>query len=175
MLARDEQFPELFTEALQWHEGASLPFERARTELCFGERLRRAKRQSDARVVLRSAVDCFEALGASAWAEHARKELRASGQHRRSHLDASTELTPQELQVALLVSDGATNREAAATLFISPKTVEVHLTRIYRKLGVRSRTQLARELRRHPATSDGRFRPQSSDELAFTPPPTEWA
>lgn len=148
ILAADAHYRECFTEALHRHEQAPLPFEIARTQLCYGQRLRRNNRPSEARNLLRAALLTFERLGAVPWARQARHELQASGENPRPHVDPASELTPQELEVATLVSDGATNREAAAALFISPKTVEVHLTRIYRKLGVRSRTQLARELRR---------------------------
>ena len=81
------------------------------------------------------------------WAERARVELAASGETaRRREASAAEQLTPQELQVALIVAQGATNREAGAALFLSPKTIETHLGRVYRKLGVRSRTELARKL-----------------------------
>jgi DNA-binding CsgD family transcriptional regulator len=141
-----------FAEALSLHEQAGIPFELARTELCYGERLRRARRLSDARRPLRSALATFERLGAVPWADRARKELAASGERsapsgRNSRI---AKLTGQELQVALLVADGATNREAAAALFVSPKTIEGHLGRAYAKLGVRSRTELARLLTDEP-------------------------
>lgn len=121
------------------------PFERARIELCLGERLRRGRRRIDARPHLRNAVILFEQLGASSWAEKARSELRASGETiRRPDPRSRDTLTPQELKVALAVAEGLSNREAAAALFLSPKTIEAHLGRVFRKLGVRSRSQLAR-------------------------------
>ena len=144
MLAGPEDYADRFAEALEWHERMPLPFEVARTRLCFGERLRRERRRTAARDQLHLALDTFERLGASPWARRARAELRAAGETSTSDRAGTAELTPQELQVALLVTEGATNREAAASLFLSPKTVEVHLTRAYRKLGVRSRTELAR-------------------------------
>ena len=121
------------------------PFDLGRTELAHGERLRRARRVREARERLRAAVAHFELVGAASWAQRAAAELRAAG-GAPSPMQAPTtrELTPQELEVALAVAAGATNREAAAALFVSPKTVEVHLTRIFKKLGVRSRTELAR-------------------------------
>ena len=162
LLAPGDEYVEAFAEALRWHDLAPLPLEIARTRLCFGERLRRGKRIGEARDMLRAALDAFEALGACRWADRARSELEASGEHRRARVDPASDLTPQELQIAMLVVEGLSNREAASTLFISPKTVEVHLTHIYRKLGVRSRTQLARELH---ARSDGagtrRFVPEN--------------
>ncbi len=145
--ADDEGFEREFEEALSWHRRTPTPFERARTELCYGERLRRAKRRADARQRLRSALETFEGLGAAPWAERARSELRASGERARKRDPSAAEnLTAQELQVALVVVGGATNREAAARLFLSPKTIEFHLSNAYRKLGVRSRAQLTRLL-----------------------------
>jgi DNA-binding NarL/FixJ family response regulator len=133
-----------FAEALGWHSGGSSPFERARTELCFGEALRRARRRTDARLWLRRAVETFDALAATSWSARARAELAASGARARPREPAATDrLTAQEIQVALIVAGGATNNEAAAALFVSPKTIEAHLTRIYRKLALRSRTELA--------------------------------
>ena len=147
LLAGPGDYGDRFTEALEWHERRPLPFDVARTRLCWGERLRRDRRRGAAREQLRAALEAFQGLGAAPWAQRARTELRAAGEVGvdRDRSEAA-DLTAQELQVALLVAEGATNREAAATLFLSPKTVEVHLTRAYRKLGVRSRTELARVL-----------------------------
>jgi len=129
-----------------------MPFERARTELCLGERLRRARRRAEAREPLRSALEAFERLGAAPWSERARVELSASGETaRRRDPYAAEQLTPQELQVALVVGRGATNKEAGAALFLSPKTIETHLGHVYRKLNVRSRTELAHLLGREGA------------------------
>jgi DNA-binding CsgD family transcriptional regulator len=144
LLAAEDAFQAEFEKALDLHAAAKMPFERARTELCLGERLRRARRRAHARAPLRSALETFERLGAAPWSERARSELAASGETaRRRDPYAADELTPQELQVALLVARGATNREAGASLFLSPKTIEAHLGRVYRKLHVRSRTELA--------------------------------
>jgi DNA-binding CsgD family transcriptional regulator len=144
LLAADEEFDLPFRRALELHD---TPFETARTELCYGERLRRAGRRTEARAQLHAALERFDRLGAKPWAERARTELRASGAHvRRGAPGATEQLTPQELQVALTVARGATNREAAAALFLSPKTIEFHLRNIYRKLGVRSRTELVARL-----------------------------
>jgi DNA-binding CsgD family transcriptional regulator/tetratricopeptide (TPR) repeat protein len=138
-------FEEPFEEALRWHGATPTPFDMARTELCYGERLRRARRRAGARVHLRSALDTFEQLGAQPWAERARVELSATGETARSRRWSGEEqLTRQELQIANVVAQGATNREVAEKLFLSVKTVEAHLGRIYGKLGVRSRTELAR-------------------------------
>ena len=125
-------------------------FERARAELLWGERLRRSGRRLDARAKLRSALHEFERIGAVSWAERAREELRASGETARRRGPALVNrLTKRELEVSLLAGDGATNREIATRLFLSTKTVELHLGRVYRKLGIRSRTELARALQVH--------------------------
>ena len=135
----------LFSAALDAHTGAARPFERARTELAFGELLRRSRRRSDARRHLQAALDGFEGLGAPAWAERARLELQASGRTARRR-DPSTidQLTEQEVQIAGLVAEGLTNRDIAAQLFLSPRTVDFHLRNIFRKLAITSRTELAR-------------------------------
>lgn len=149
-------FEREFAEALRWHEYLPAPFERARTELRLGERLRRARRPLQAREALRAALATFERLGAAPWAERARAELAAAGE--RSHRHATVpvrELTAQELRVALLVAGGATNREAAVALFLSPKTVGFHLGKVYTKLGVRSRTELAALLARESTLETG--------------------
>jgi DNA-binding CsgD family transcriptional regulator len=154
LLADDGDFEACFQESLAIHDGFRAPFERARTELCFGERLRRARRRTDARPWLRRALNTFSSLGAAPWEEWAGNELGATGERaRRRDQSATEQLTPQELQVALVVADGATNREAAGALFVSPKTIETHLGHAYRKLGVRSRTELARHLRQRAGTA----------------------
>jgi DNA-binding CsgD family transcriptional regulator len=152
LMAGDDAIDAHFERALAWHDGVRCPYERARTELCFGERLRRAGRRSEARAPLRRALEGFELLGAEPWAERAKSQLRATGERvRRRMPDTRDELTPQELRVALLVVEGATNREAAATLFVTPKTIETHLNNAYRKLGIRSRVELARHVGRAEA------------------------
>jgi DNA-binding CsgD family transcriptional regulator len=144
LLAADDDVEDRFRRALELHTRLPTPFERARTELCLGEHLRRARHRRDARVPLRSALETFERLGATPWSERARAELTASGETTgRRDPYAAEQLTPQELQVALVVARGATNKEAGASLFLSPKTIETHLGRVYRKLNVRSRTELA--------------------------------
>lgn len=151
MLA-ETSFEAAFEEALEWHAQTPTPFERARTELCYGQRLRRARLRARAREHLQAALVTFEQLGAAPWAERARNELRATGETPGRPRPWSVErLTLQELQVALKVAEGATNREAATALFLSPKTIEAHLSRVYSKLGVRSRTELARYLAHEPA------------------------
>jgi DNA-binding CsgD family transcriptional regulator len=145
LLAPDGELDAAFGAALARHDGLPMPYERARTLLAYGERLRRARRRADARAPLREALELFEALPSERWARVARRELRATG----GMVPAASgpelgELTPHEVQVALMVAEGRTNREAAAALFLSPKTIEHHLGAIYRKLGIARRTELAR-------------------------------
>jgi DNA-binding CsgD family transcriptional regulator len=146
LLADDDEESELlFEAALEMHAQAARPFDRARTELAFGAFLRRARRPRKARAHLRAALDGFEALGAELWAERARVELRASGQTaRRRVADTRDQLTAQELQIAHFVAQGLSNRDVAAQLFLSPRTIAAHLRNIFRKLGISSRTELAR-------------------------------
>ena len=134
-----------FRRALQLHDLGSNRFDKARTELLFGEFLRRERRRSDARDQLRSALATFERLRAEPWAERTRTELRATGETARKR-DPSTlhDLTPQELQIARLVAEGLSNKEAAAQLFLSPRTVEYHLRKVFTKLGIGSRAELIR-------------------------------
>lgn len=131
---------EHFAAAIAAHARVPMPFELARTRLCFGERLRRARRSAEARVELAAAHASFVALGAPAWAGRAAHELAAAGGT--SEDGPSGLLTAREREVCRLVAAGATNREAAASLFVSPRTVEHHLRMAYRKLGVRSRSEL---------------------------------
>jgi DNA-binding CsgD family transcriptional regulator len=143
----------LFAQALAaLDEVQPMPFEQARTLLCSGEALRRDRRAIAAREPLNRALALFDGLGARPWAARTRAELAAAGvKDQRVALGASSlgkleELSPQELQVARIAGRGQNNLEVAAALFVSRKTVEAHLTRVYRKLGIRSRTELARIL-----------------------------
>jgi DNA-binding CsgD family transcriptional regulator len=122
-----------------------VPLEEARSRLCHGERLRRAGRRVQARAQLRGALALFERMRCDPWVERTERELRASGETLRARGPGRPvdQLTPQELQVATLAAAGLSNKEAAARLFLSVKTIEAHLHRTYRKLGVRSRTELA--------------------------------
>jgi DNA-binding CsgD family transcriptional regulator len=119
--------------------------EEARSRLCHGERLRRAGRRVQARAQLRAALAVFESMRCTPWIERTESELRASGETLRARGPGSPidELTPQELQVATVAAAGLSNKEIAARLFLSVKTIEAHLHRTYRKLGVRSRAELA--------------------------------
>jgi DNA-binding CsgD family transcriptional regulator len=131
-----------FEEAVRAHERLDEPFERARTLLAQGSLRRRANQRRAARAALDEALAEFERLGARIWAERAREELARIG----GRAPSSSELTPSERRVAELVVQGRTNREVAAALFVAERTVETHLSHIYGKLGVRSRTELARRL-----------------------------
>ncbi|RSN52136.1 ATP-binding protein [Actinomadura sp. WAC 06369] len=136
---------EPFKLAADLHERSTRPFEKARTELLYGEWLRRARRRSDARVPLRSAIETFERLRAAPWLDRARAELRATGESAAAPAAPSAldRLTPQELQVVRLAAEGTSSREIAAQLFLSPRTVEYHLYKAYPKLGISSRKELS--------------------------------
>ena len=150
LLADEESFESCFEEAMALHARTPDVFETTRTELAFGARLRRAGRRVQARERLRAAIDVFDDLGAAPWAELARTELAATGETaRRRDPSSLDELTPQELQVSLLLAEGRTTREAAAALFLSPKTIEYHLRNAYRKLAIHSREELRRALGAH--------------------------
>jgi DNA-binding CsgD family transcriptional regulator len=149
-LARCEALVERRPPAEAFDEAMSLidsfnPFERARTELLYGEWLRRERRRTDARTHLRAAAELFNSLGAVPWGQRAQAELRATGETARKR-DPSTldELTPQEEQIASLAAEGMTNREIAAQLFLSPHTIEYHLRKVFTKLGITSRAELIR-------------------------------
>jgi DNA-binding CsgD family transcriptional regulator len=149
LLLPDTEMAAGFTGALVFHAQTPDTFERARTELFFGERLRRARRRREAREQLRAALRTFEHLGAEPWAERAFAELRASGETVSARDDRRRlTLTPQELRVAMAIAEGRTTREAAAKLYLSPKTIEYHLRSVYDKLEIRSREELASALRK---------------------------
>lgn len=144
LLAEGDTAQSLFKEALRLHARSQRPFERARTELAYGEFLRRGRRRVDARSHLQVAIDMFDQLNARPWADRARHELRAAGRTARRR-DPSTvmQLTPQEIQVARFVARGLHTREVAAQLFLSTRTVDFHLRNVFAKLGISSRTELA--------------------------------
>jgi len=147
LLATDADFPALFDQAIRQHAQTLDVFETARTRLAYGERLRRARNRVLAREQLRAALDIFERLGAGPWADRANAELAATGETRmRRGPGTIDELTPQELQIALALAGGRTTRETAASMFLSPKTVEYHLRHVYQKLNIHSRDELARAL-----------------------------
>jgi DNA-binding CsgD family transcriptional regulator len=135
----------LLSEALALHDRDRRPFSQARTLLLLGEHLRRERRRTEARPHLRAAVETFARLGTSPWEARARAELRATGERaRRREPSTFTQLTPQQLQIVRLVAQGATNKEAAAQLFLSPRTVDHHLRNVFVKLGITSRAELIR-------------------------------
>jgi DNA-binding CsgD family transcriptional regulator/tetratricopeptide (TPR) repeat protein len=154
LAADDDEAGEWYREAVALHAAGDNAFERARTQLLQGRALRRRRRPGAAREPLHEALEAFERLRAVPWADRARSELRAAGgavpagtaPSGRRATGAIAELTPQQAQIARLVSGGATNREIAAQLFLSPRTVDHHLRNIFTRLGVRSRVELARLL-----------------------------
>lgn len=140
-----------FVDALELADVLS-PFERARTELLYGEWLRRERRRKESRPHLRAAVDEFRRLGARPWQDRAEAELRASGETARKREPSTIrDLTPQELQIAQLAAEGHSNPEIAAQLYLSPRTIEYHLRKVFSKLGIASRSELIRGV----ATLDG--------------------
>ncbi len=144
LISAGEAAEQHFGTAMELHGRSRRPFPQARTELAYGEYLRRNRRRVDARSHLTDALQVFGDLRAQPWAERARQELRASGvTARKRDVTTTVDLTPQERQAALLVRAGLGNREIAARLFLSPRTVEYHLSNAYQKLGVRSRGELA--------------------------------
>jgi DNA-binding CsgD family transcriptional regulator len=149
LLAEDDETAEReFTEALRHHAAADSPFERARTELLFGQDLHRRRRHSAARDHLRRAVETFQQVDSPPWTEVAASALRASGAPlEQPQTEAELALTPHQLQIARLAVAGATNREVAEKLFLSTRTVDHHMRQIFARLGIRSRTDLAKLIR----------------------------
>ena len=148
LLVDDQQAEALYIEAIDRLGRTRMAVDLARAHLLYGEWLRRQRRRLDARTQLRLAHDLFSDFGTEAFAERARVELEATGEHaRRRTVDTLGQLTPQEAQISRLVAQGNSNREIAAQLFVSPSTVEYHLRKVFRKLDVKSRTQLANRVR----------------------------
>jgi DNA-binding CsgD family transcriptional regulator len=143
LLSDGEAADRLYRQAIEALEGTRVRVELARVHLLYGEWLRRQRRRLDARRELRTAHTSFTEFGMEAFAERARVELEATGEHARKRaVETRDELTPQEAQISRLAADGATNQEIAAQLFISPSTVDYHLRKAFRKLGIKSRRQL---------------------------------
>ncbi len=148
LLADDERAEDLYAESIERLGRTRVAIDLARAHLLYGEWLRRQTRRLDARKELRIAHKMFTDFGMEAFAERARIELQATGERARKRtVETLDQLTPQESQVSRLAAQGNTNREIAAQLFISPSTVEYHLRKAFRKLDVKSRTQLANRLR----------------------------
>ncbi|MFC8830414.1 AAA family ATPase [Streptomyces sp. NPDC057137] len=155
-----------FEAALTHLARLPLPYDRARVNFAYGQTLRRAGKRREADTVLKNARDGYTALGALTYVERCNRELKAGGLRTAHDTPGGTRLTAQEEAVARLVSQGASNQEAATELFISVKTVQYHLTRIYSKLNLRSRSELAAQFR---PTDDG-DRPQTGRSGATRPP-----
>ena len=151
LLAADADAEPLYAEAVGHLGQCRARPQLARAHLVYGEWLRRQRRRRDARERLRTAHEMFTSMGAGAFAERARVELLATGERARPRTaETAGELTPQEAQIARLVSEGDSNRDIAAQLFLSPSTVDYHLRKVFRKTGVTSRTQLARTMTADP-------------------------
>jgi len=132
-----------FDESLELLDGLPLRYDLARVNFAYGQTLRRAGKRRDADAIISTAADIYLSLGAHTYVQRCERELKAGGVHMMRGTRGHAELTPQEEAVAALVAQGLSNREVAAELYVSPKTVQYHLTRIYAKLGVRSRSELA--------------------------------
>ncbi len=158
LLADDQDIDIAFAHA-HHVEMTNWPFERARLQLGHAERLRRSRRSTESRALLRSARDAFDALGVEPWSERARQELRASGETSRQRVpEARDELTPQEHQIAQMAAKGLTNREIGQLLYLSHRTVSSHLYRVFPKLGITSRAELRDILQPSDSTQD--FEPE---------------
>ncbi len=147
LLVDDEQAEAGFVRSVEHLRQCRCARELARSHLVYGEWLRRRRRRRDAREQLRTALDLFERMGMHAFAGRAHAELEATGEHARErNVETQDELTPQESRIAQLAGQGTSNREIGAKLFISSATVDYHLRKVYRKLGITGRVQLARAL-----------------------------
>jgi DNA-binding CsgD family transcriptional regulator len=156
LLSPDEIAEDLFREAIQHLSQTRVRAERARTHLLYGEYLRRTNRRVDARRELNTAFELFSAMGMEGFAERARRELLATGVRVRTRsLETRDRLTPQEGQIARLAGDGHSNPEISARLFLSPRTVEWHLHKVFGKLGVSSRKELREALSTETRTAIG--------------------
>ena len=147
LISDGDDVEQLYREAIERLKRSSIRVQLARTHLLYGEWLRRERRRLDAREELRTAYELFRDFGVEAFAERAQRELVATGERARKRtVDTLDQLTPQEAEIARLAAEGHTNGEIAARLFISKSTVEYHLRKAFRKLDVKSRTQLAHRL-----------------------------
>jgi DNA-binding CsgD family transcriptional regulator len=147
LLNQDDEVEPLYREAIERLTPSRLRPELARSHLLYGEWLRRENRRTDARAPLRAALELFAAIGMDAFGERARVELQATGETvRKRSVETRDELTAQERQIAQLARDGLSNPEIGARLFLSPRTVEWHMRKVFTKLGISSRRQLAKAL-----------------------------
>lgn len=163
----------VFEESLGRLDGLPLRYDRARLTFAHGQILRRAGRRRAADAALSTARDMWAALGAHAYAQRCDRELRASGARMTRAVRDPEALTPQEETVAELVASGLANREVASRLFVSPKTVQYHLTRIYTKLGVRTRTELAARFAEKPPAEPIQAEPTQVEPIPVEPIPAE--
>ena len=155
VLSDEEAAETFYRQAIGALQRTRIRAEHARAHLLYGEWLRRERRRQDAREQLRTAHELFTEFGTKAFAERARVELEATGEHARKRaVETRDDLTPQEAQISRLAAEGATNQEIAAQLFISPSTVDYHLRKAFRKLGVKSRHQLGRHVLQPGAPAD---------------------
>jgi DNA-binding CsgD family transcriptional regulator len=151
LLTEGDAAEPLDRQAIEALQRTRVRVELARVQLLYGEWLRRQRRQLDAREQLRIAHESFTEFGMQAFAERARVELEATGERaRKRNVETRNDLTPQEAQICRLAAEGASNQEIAAQLFISPSTVDYHLRKAFRKLGLKSRHQLKRHLQPGP-------------------------
>ena len=147
LLSDGDEADNLYLESISHLRQTSVHFELTRSHLCYGEWLRRNRRRRDALEHLRSACVSFEDMGMEAFAERARREIRAAGENARKRNDETrVQLTSQEAQIARLARDGLTNSEIGTRLFISSRTVQYHLSKVFTKLEITSRSQLGRAL-----------------------------
>lgn len=147
LMTDDDGAEQLYQESIAQLEKVPVAVELAWSRLLFGEWLRRRRRRADARIQLRAAYESFESWGAAPFAERARAELLATGETARKRtVDTRFDLTPQERHVARLAASGSTNSEIATQLFVTTSTIEFHLSRVFRKLGITSRRQIGRRL-----------------------------
>lgn len=144
LLAAPDEAERLLTNAIGELTDAGSSFELARTRLFLGEHLRRNRRRAEARPHLRAAIEVFQELQADPWLARASTELRATGETVSKPGRTGIRLTPQERQISALVAAGASTKEVSAQLFISPRTVDYHLRKVFAKLGISSRRELSR-------------------------------
>jgi DNA-binding CsgD family transcriptional regulator len=156
LVAGPAEAGERFDEALA-SDLTRWPFQRARIQLAYGQWLRRQRRVAESRTVLRAARDTFDVLGCQRWSEHARRELRASGERSARRVPAARDqLTAQELQIAQLAAEGLSNREIGQRLYLSHRTISTHLYRVFPKLGITSRGELSTVLAPRSVAGDAR-------------------